>query len=440
MRTRPLSLAALLGLCACSGAPGGGEPLLVGAAAVDITPVVETFEDSDGDGRYDAGEKFTDRNGNGKWDPVYLAGFGMNRTALGVHDRLWARGVLFEKGGRRVLFVSCDLVGLLHVRIRRIRAKIAGIENVVISSTHVHSGPDTVGLWGPFPGVPGVSEEYLGRLEAAIVECAERAMKARAPARLSAAETRVEGVCKDTRAPDVRNEVASALLARGTDGRPLAVLASFAMHPEGIWSRNRLVSSDYPHYVREALERGFPGATAVFVSADLGGMQTPDVKAHTWEEIERCGVTIAARVKEALEGAPELAVPEVRFARAPVEFALENARFVAGLKAGVFGKDTEGVVREEEGRVTLVSEVAAARLGEAMIVTLPGEALPEVGREVLELMRARHRMLVGLAQDEIGYILPKEGFDPKKYEESMSLGPRTAPTLLDALKQLLKDF
>jgi hypothetical protein len=47
---------------------------------------------------------------------------------------------------------------------------------------------------------------------------------------------------------------------------------------------------------------------------------------------------------------------------------------------------------------------------------------------------------VGLGQDEVGYILPKADFDPKKYEESMSLGPATAPTLLDALNNLLKGF
>ena len=68
------------------------------------------------------------------------------------------------------------------------------------------------------------------------------------------------------------------------------------------------------------------------------------------------------------------------------------------------------------------------------------QALPEVGKEVFSLMNAKHRFLVGLGQDEVGYILPKADFDPKKYEESMSLGPETAPTLLDALNHLLKGF
>ncbi|HXX94530.1 MAG TPA: hypothetical protein VEN81_12920, partial [Planctomycetota bacterium] len=239
---------------------------------------------------------------------------------------------------------------------------------------------------------------------------------------------------------DIRHEEAASLVARDDSGRAIAVLVSFAMHPEGMGSGNRLVSSDYPHYLREGLERDFPGAVAVFVSGDLGGMQTPDVREHTWEEIRRVGEAIAVRVRESLAAAPPLEVPELKVARAPVRFALENPRFIAGFRSGLFGTDSEGVIDREGEAYFLRTEVVAVRLGGVEWVTIPGEAFPEVGREILRLMEAPHRFLIGLGGDEVGYILPKEDFDPKKYEESMSLGPRTAPTLLDALKQLLKGF
>jgi hypothetical protein len=431
----------LLVFAGCAAPPrADADVLYVGAAKVDITPPVETFEDLNGNGRYDRGEPFNDLNGDGKWNPVFLAGFSIARTALSVHDPLWARAVLFEKNGRRALIVSCDIVGFLHPRVRSLREKIQGVDQVIFASTHVHSGPDTVGLWGPFPGVPGLSEAYLRQLEDAVVECARRAVEARVPATLAAGEKHVEGVCKDIRPPDIRNETAAALVARDSAGKAVAVLVNFAMHPEGMGSKNRAVSSDYPHYLREAVERDFPGAIAVFVSGDLGGMQTPDVKEHTWAEIQRCGETIAARVKESLAVAAEVRVPELKFASEPVEFTLENRRFYAAFQAGTFGKDLSYAVRQSKGRLLLRSEVSAVRLGEILFVTVPGEALPEVGKEVYARMNARHKFLVGLGQDEIGYILPKADFDPKKYEESMSLGPETAPTLLDALDQLLKGF
>ena len=403
-------------LCSCPAAPALQDRLLVGAAAVDITPVVD-------------GPK-----------PVYLAGFGTNRSAAGVHDPLWARAIVIEKSGRRVTLVACDLVGLLHGRIRQLASKVEGAGELIVCSTHCHSGPDVVGLWGPLPIVSGVSGAYLRKLQDALAEVVRRAVGSMQPATLYAAEAKVEGVCKDIRPPDIRNEVAASLVARGDSGRAIAVLVNFAMHPEGMSSKNRMVSSDYPHYVREAVERDFPGAVAVFVSGDLGGMQTPDVKEHTWDEIRRCGEAIAARVKESQAGAAAVEVPSLKVARAPVRFAMENRRFVAGFKSGLFGSDTDGVVEAEGDAFFLRTEVVAVRLGGVEWVTVPGEALPEVGKEIFSLMDARHKVLVGLGQDEVGYILPKEAFDPKKYEESMSLGPETAPTLLDALKQLLKGF
>lgn len=420
--------------------PPGDGILYVGAAKVDLTPPVETFEDANGNGRFDVGETFQDLNGNGKWDPVWLAGFSTARSALSVHDPVWARAILFEKDGRRAVVVSCDLVGFLHPRVRKLREKIQGVDQVIFSSTHCHSAPDTVGLWGPFPGVSGLSEAVLRQVEDGVVECVRRAIESRVPATLAAASAKVEGVCKDIRPPDVRNETAASLVARDRSGRAIAVVVNFAMHPEGMGSKNRAVSSDFVHFAREAIERDFPGATAVYLSGDLGGMQTPDVKDRTWDEIRRCGETIAARVTASLSGAAAVDVPEVKFETSAVEFPLRNRRFLAAYQSGAFGRDIAVTLRESKGEYLLRSEISALRLGTILFVTVPGEALPEVGKEVFKLMNADHRFLVGLGQDEVGYILPKADFDPKKYEESMSLGPETAPLLLDALTQLLKGF
>jgi len=436
----PRLLAVFLLFAGCSSAPKGDGILYVGAAKVDVTPPVETFEDANGNGAFDAGEPFKDLNGNGKWDPVWLAGFKQARAAFSVHDPIWARAICFEKDGRRAIVIACDVVGFLHPRVRKLREKIDGVDQVIFASTHCHSAPDTVGLWGPFPGISGLSEPYLQQFENGVLECARKAIAARVPATLAAGSALVEGVCKDIRKPDVRNETAASLVARDRSGRPVAVVVNFAMHPEGMGSKNRAVTSDYPHYLREAVERDFPGAVAVFLSGDLGGMQTPDVKEHTWAEIQRCGEAIAAKSKASLDGAAEVAVPEVKFESRKIEFALRNVNFLKAYRAGMFGKDVAWVLREHQGEWLIQSEITALRLGEILFVTVPGEALPEVGKEIFALMNARHKFLVGLGQDEIGYILPKADFDPKKYEESMSLGPDTAPTLLDALKNLLKGF
>jgi hypothetical protein len=80
-------------------APGqGGQPgtLEVGVAKRDITPLMDAYDtwvDADNNGKFEPekGDTYTDKNGNGTFDLVWIAGFGNNRPAKGVHDPLWAR-------------------------------------------------------------------------------------------------------------------------------------------------------------------------------------------------------------------------------------------------------------------------------------------------------------------------------------------------------------
>ncbi len=63
-----------------------------------------------------------------------------------------------------------------------------------------------------------------------------------------------------------------------------------------------------------------------------------------------------------------------------------------------------------------------------------------------KLLSAPYRMLFGLADDEIGYIIPKAEWDEKEpwlqnakerwYGEVNSLGPETAPIIADTFRKL----
>ena len=64
------------------------------------------------------------------------------------------------------------------------------------------------------------------------------------------------------------------------------------------------------------------------------------------------------------------------------------------------------------------------------------------------MMKAPYRMLFGLADDEIGYIIPKAEWDNEApwlqnarkrfYGEVNSVGPETAPIIAGTLKELLQ--
>ena len=93
--------------------------------------------------------------------------------------------------------------------------------------------------------------------------------------------------------------------------------------------------------------------------------------------------------------------------------------------------------RRPTSRGRVVTEMSLITLGECQMLTLPGELLPEVSFEILERMTGFPRMLIGLANDELGYIIPPDDFRDDEYEETMSVGPAAAPVVKDTALRLL---
>jgi hypothetical protein len=99
-----------------------------GFAAVSITPeIIDTWNDMDGNARYEPkkGDTFNDNNGNGKFDALWLAGFHNRRPANGVHDSIWARTVVIDDGTSRIALVSLDAIGFFHDQVVEARKRTA---------------------------------------------------------------------------------------------------------------------------------------------------------------------------------------------------------------------------------------------------------------------------------------------------------------------------
>src|SRR3954471_11050990 len=60
-----------------------------------------------------------------KHGPVYMAGFGQNRRATGIHDDLYARCVAFSTGARPLVICAVDVIGVFWDDVQKIRAKVA---------------------------------------------------------------------------------------------------------------------------------------------------------------------------------------------------------------------------------------------------------------------------------------------------------------------------
>jgi hypothetical protein len=373
----------------------------VGVATVDLTP--------------------------GPDEHLYLAGFGLGRKATGVHDPISARAVAIGCGDARVVLVAVDLIGIHHHHAERVRRRLAPrvrSECVLVAATHDHSAPDTMGLWGSTPFSSGVDPRFLDRALDAAALAAERALDDLRPARLRVATGRApdRGVSKNKRDPDTIDRDVLVLAADDLRaGKPIATTVVFACHPEVLMSANTLITADFPGVLRREVEAA-RGGTCVFLNGPLGGMVTPDVADHTFDEMERVGKTLARTALDALAapGARDLASGELVWVHRPIVVPIQNRRYLVARKLGVFD-------RPFEGKGYVESEVDALRLGRDLLVaTVPGEALPRVGLDVKATLGAPNRAVLGLAGDELGYLIPEDAFpDPMRYpyEKTVSPGP-----------------
>ncbi len=374
--------------------------------------------------------------------PVYLAGLGENRTALAVHDDLFARALALQIGETRLVLAALDLIAFFRHEAQDVQARLPGAQ-LILACTHNHHGPDTIGMWGKNPFTSGVDRAYMALVKDALTAAAREALERLQPVVLRAANTQVPGLVKNPRNPDILDqELTCAQFVDPASGRPLATLLDFPCHPEVLWFDNRVITADYPGVLRTEVETA-TGAPCIFFSGALGGMMTPDVQDHSFAEAETMGKTLAAAALRTL--APLSPAPVKPFACRRLDFAvpLANPLFKLGMLLGTLPR-----LPTRKGELT--TQVGLLRLGPLGLACVPGELLPALGLQIKARLRQAGMSVpavIGLANDEIGYIIPEADFlyprNPLKpgahYEETNSMGRETAPRLMAAFERLMAE-
>jgi hypothetical protein len=431
--------------------------------------------------------------------PVYLAGFDHDRRASGVHDDLYARCLAIADQRLTLALCSLDVIGFFLPDTEKARALLAAKvpgARLIVASTHDHEGPDTLGLWGPSTVKSGVDAAYMETLRQTVADTAAEAVAALAPARVAFASGRTPGLIADGREPKVIDETIVAARFTGENGSPLGTLVDWSSHPEALGRDNTLITADYPYYLVRAMEAD-PGGTCVFFSGSIGGLMSPlsvevkdasgrPVPAHTFAHAEQIGTRAAAVAREALRAAaptsPRGANVTLEYRWRRVRIPLSNALFRIAFALGLlnrplFTKDAldtgtklvvhDGLPLPVPAGEDLETEIGYVRLADAEILLVPGEIYPELvfggiqdpqdpgadfpgaAREtpLIDIVQERHRMVIGLANDELGYIIPRSEWDEKppfaygrkeaQYGEVNSVGDRVAPTLAEAFRSLL---
>ena len=424
--------------------------------------------------------------------PIYVAGFGQNRRATTVHDDLWAIACVMDDGISRLGIVGLDSIGFFHDDVVRVRRQLPPdwkLNYTVICSTHNHSTPDLMGLWGPDYLHTGVNPAYLQQVRQACVAVLGAAVTNLQPARASFFEipTETDGLVADTRKPIVFDpNIRVMRFVEASSGKSLGSIVGWADHPETPWSENTELTADYCGYLRDALENGVSvdgrqlaegvGGINLYINGAIGGLMTtpPGVKVHdpylnqdfqkpSHDKARALGRQLASRILPKLQETNTTWVDQlpIGISAKTIELPLHNKIF---LLAGYLGILDRGYVRWR----TLRTEVALFTLGDVSIACVPGEIYPEIvngGIEqapggdyqvapvevppIREFMPSRIKFVFGLANDEVGYLIPKSEWDEQPphlyganhapYGEINSVGPDAAGCVHAGLKQLCSE-
>lgn len=534
--------------------------LLVGVASVKITPEIkETFTDLnnnsifDGDlnnplGDFKKGkEPFKDVNGNKYFDGIWIAGFGTGRAAQGVLNNLSARCIFISYGKKQLAFVVLDLVGFLknRIEIAKLLLKQKGFnpDNIIISSTHTHQGPDTIGLWGPKIGISGLNKKYLDFVDNKIVEVVEKASKNLKEAKVKFAKIAVRnlspyyngknwggknpkdevlGLIYDARDPEIVDDELLGAQFVDPKNKTIVTLVEWSGHPEVLGGENPKISADYVYYVRSKVEKNL-GGICVFFSGDVGGMMSslnapipiqdknghpvykkdsqgkilldennlpyPEFSVNNLSATRSLGFILANAISEKLNNTKKFSkVKFLKFRFVKVLLPINNKFYQLASKLGMLEMDFNSLPKNKNCPLGCIpSNLYYVAFGDAEFTTVPGELLPELaillptdfissGKRpnkffpqhnpekqnflgvhvdpfkiktfpLRALMKKKYKFIIGLADNEIGYIIPENDFNPDAstlgeqgdhYEETNSLGPKTATILFKKYLQLFK--
>lgn len=376
-------------------------------------------------------------------------GMGTPDLPTGKKGDLFVRAFVMEKGKTRLAIVSVDNLGWPAYLGDRSRKLIMGIapENVLIGATHAHSAPDAYGFTDE-KGNTGADLKYLDWCVIQIADAVNEAVSRLEPASVRTAVGEAKGKIAYNyyadKLYDPRCGIIQAIAISGQNkGKPIATLVNYAIHPEILGPDRKLISPDLCGPLYDRIESK-AGGMAIFMNSAQGGMVTADTRrengkeVNDWDECIRIGNLLADEALRIIEPAAVQENPDIfcdsKIIRFPIDSEAMRYVFQHSPLAAVTGKTND--------YSSVLTRLNLLNIGTAQILTIPGEALPNIGFYVKRKMRTNQPFLFGLTNDAFGYILTKEdfgSFDRYNYISRTSLGEMTGNIYVEEALKLINE-
>lgn len=375
-----------------------------------------------------------------------MAGYAARASvSQGIHDDLHTRAVALQWDSSAVILTSVDVLGIDSKLRKDIVEKISGwidipAGNVVIASTHTHSGPCLQGIFSE------VDQAYLGFLKSSVAGAAKAALENALPVEsLLCSRGRCGEVVVNRRKPFDGPVDPSVNLLKLISEKSSVALINFTCHPVVMGHNNLQISADYPG----ALTRYYSdisGSRSLFLNGSSANINplTPntdirkvyDRSVGTFEEVDWMGSILAfealkserlgkrERIREvsykskkvylSLQKIP--GIDEARGRLEEVEERLGGRKDVESMFEIYYARASYLAAKRLKNLGSLEVRISSLLINDTALVFLPSEVFVEHQLFIKENSPFKNTIVVGYADDYFGYIPTAEAFDEGGYE------------------------
>ncbi|MEX0882770.1 MAG: neutral/alkaline non-lysosomal ceramidase N-terminal domain-containing protein, partial [Cyclobacteriaceae bacterium] len=226
-------------------------------------------------------------------ESMWMAGYASrDHPSEGIRHSIWAKALVLEDGsGNLAVLVTTDLVGIRQELSQRIRDRLMrqydlDRDQVILNSSHTHTGPETD--YGRYQfQLDEVQldkiKKYVENLENKIVELVGSTMQSLKPVQLYSENgvTRFQVNRRNNKEASLVHQndlngpndyAVPVIKVMDPQGEMMALVFGYACHPTVL--SDYQISGDYAGFAQLELEKLYPGATALFFQG-AGADQNP---------------------------------------------------------------------------------------------------------------------------------------------------------------------